>query len=562
MYSSSIQRLFHTPAVKSFFFIACLMLAVGIQFRAQLHNGFSMLYGDSYDATIVTTILEHWFNVFRGLSHWSEANYFYPLKNTLGQTDGYFLVGVLYTPFRLLGFDPYLSSELSNITLRCIGFCSFYLLCTRMFRLSHGWALLAGMLFVLSNNLTVHGQRVQLATVSLAPIMGWLLWRTFDALRTDSTRCLLGFGSLSAMFLGAWSITCFYITWFFIYFTVFLLFFAFCLGGRDNRQWIFQQVRRQWLALIVVIVVTAVSLYPLLSVYLTKAAETGMRPYESAFGFTVGWQGIIQTGTENFMFGSLYKGVLMILSPSYVPNGEYYNTGIAPILFAVFCVGVFHIFRTSNSAGQPFNSSQLMWRAMALATITTWLGILRVGDYSAWYLLYTFFPGAKALNVVAAYQLFLSIPVIIIAVRYLQSIGNRTPRALLALMLILLCVEELNHAYIILDRKHELQKVTVAQPPSECSTFFATQWANQETLTPMPAWINNYYAHNVAAMMIAELTNLPTVNGMASFNPKGWDFASPQKPDYEQRVRAFTDSHQLTKVCRLDLETKRWSMAW
>lgn len=558
MYSSSTQDLFKIPAIKYALFIVCLILAVGLQFRAQLHNGFMTLYGDSYDATIVTTILEHWFNVFRGYSHWSETNYFYPLKNTLGQTDGYFLVGILYTPFRLMGFDPYLSSELSNVILRCIGFCSFYLLCARMFRLTHGWALVAAVLFVLSNNLTVHGQRVQLATVSLAPIMGWLLWRTFEAMRADSNKQLLLFGGLSAVFLGVWSITCFYITWFFIYFATFFLIFAFFMSGRDNRRWLTRQVKRQWLALLSVIVITAFALYPLLSVYLSKAAETGMRPYASALSFTVGWQGIIQTGTENFMFGELYKRALGIISPSYTPNGEYYNTGIAPVLFFLFVCGAVRIFRE-----KPAAPSQMLWRPLILATVITWLGILNIGGHSAWYLLYLFFPGAKALNVVGAYQLFLSIPVTIIAIRYLQSVSLAIPKGVIVLLVGLLGAEELNQAYITLDRQHELQKVTVKQqPPAECSSFFATKWANQETMTPMPAWINNWYGHNVAAMMIAELTHLPTVNGMASFNPKGWDFASPEKPDYEQRVKAFTDSHQLTNVCRFDLETRQWSMAW
>lgn len=558
MHLSKTQRFFHNPAIKTILFLACLILAVAVQFRAQLANGFTTLYGDSYDATIVTVILEHWFSVFRGLAHWSETNYFYPLNNTLGQTDGYFLVGILYTPFRLAGLDPYVSSEWANMVLRGIGFCSFYLLCARMFKFTFGWALLAAVLFVLSNNLTVHGQRVQLATVSLAPILGWLLWRTFEALRDDDSKRVLICGGLGGMFLGAWSITCFYITWFFIYFTTFFLIIAFCLSGRQNRQWVVGLVKRQWLALLGVALITAASLYPLLSVYLAKAAETGMRPYESAFSFTVGWQGIIQTGTENFMFGEVYKRILGYLSPGYVPNGEYYNTGISPLLFAIFAIGVIGIWR-EKAGPAPFTA----WRPFALATVITWLGILHVGSYSAWYLLYHLFPGARALNVVGAYQLFLSLPVIIIALHYLRSVNHLTPRSIVVLLVGLLCVEELNQGYISLNRHAELEKVTVSEPPPhDCTTFFATQWPNQSTMTPMPAWINNWYGHNVAAMMIAELTHLPTVNGMASFNPKGWDFASPDKPDYEQRVKSFTDSHGLKNVCRFDLATRKWSMAW
>ena len=49
---------------------------------------------------------------------------------------------------------------------------------------------------------------------------------------------------------------------------------------------------------------------------------------------------------------------------------------------------------------------------------------------------------------------------------------------------------------------------------------------------------------------------------MASFNPKDWNFSYPNRPDYEQRIKQYSDAHKLTNVCKLDLKSKTWSLAW
>ncbi len=54
-----------------------LALVLFLQFRAQIFNGFSVLYGDRYDAAIMTTILEHWSNVLHGRAPWSQLYYFW-----------------------------------------------------------------------------------------------------------------------------------------------------------------------------------------------------------------------------------------------------------------------------------------------------------------------------------------------------------------------------------------------------------------------------------------------------------------------------------------------------
>jgi hypothetical protein len=60
-------------------------------------------------------------------------------------------------------------------------------------------------------------------------------------------------------------------------------------------------------------------------------------------------------------------------------------------------------------------------------------------------------------------------------------------------------------------------------------------------------------------MLIAESIHLPTINGYATFLPPGWNFDDPTRPDYLQRVLAYSQGHKLRGLCELDLETLRWS---
>lgn len=104
------------------------------------------------------------------------------------------------------------------------------------------------------------------------------------------------------------------------------------------------------------------------------------------------------------------------------------------------------------------------------------------------------FPGAKALRIVAAYQIFLTLPVIVIGIYYFSSVSHKMPPAILFLLVSLLCIEELNIGNTGLIRAVELKRVSLRdQPPQQCSSFFVTGWPNQSRVTAYPDWINNLY---------------------------------------------------------------------
>lgn len=534
-------------------FSVFLAVCMGLVARYQLMNGFTILPGDRFDLVISTTILEHWYHVFTGHAEWSQVGYFHPYTRTIAQTDAYFLVGVAYFPFRLLGLDPFLAAEFANFALRSIGFLGFYLLLRRVFSFSFYWALLGAGLFILSNGMVAHSSRIQLTSLSFAPVLCLLLWNAVQAFLAGEIARFRRNGLAASALYGAWCLTCFYMSWFFTYFFVVAIVVMFLWAGREVRAQLGQRLKAHYGSVLLVLAGTALAMAPFVYAFLPKSREVGVRTYETVKVHTIPWQNILQVGNDNLMFGRFYNSLLSVISPSYTPVGEYATVGFAPILFVLFVAGCIQLLRKAN------RKAMVVLPAVALATLLTWGLALRVGEHSGWYLVYLLFPGAKALNVVAAYQFFLSLPVVLIAVGYLSTQRMGAPIALV--LAALLVGEELTRPYINLDRHAEIARAAMPHaPPTDCKAFYVSGWDPKDALGGFPEEVTSMYAHNVSAMLIAQAARIPTINGVASFNPKDWNFNAPNRADYDARVFDYARKHDVRGLCKLDLNSKQWSV--
>lgn len=529
------------------FCLVCLAL-VG---RYQLLNGFTILPGDRYDVVISTTILEHWYLFFTGQAEWSQVNYFYPYARTIAQTDAYFLIGIAYFPFRLIGLDPFLAAEFANFAVRACGFAFMYLLARRVFSLSFYWALLAAGLFTLSSSLASHSSRIQMVALAFAPLLSLLLWAAIKAFMESDLKRFRRNGVAAGLLYGAWCLTCFYVAWFFTYLFTFTAVAMLIWAGAAVRRQFGRQLVAQYRSVLVVFAGTALGMAPFVYAFLPKSREVGVRAYDSVLGNTIPWQDVLQVGSDNFMFGRLYNSLLSVISPSYAPVGEYATTGFAPILFVLFVAGCIQAIR------HGCRKELVILPSLALATLLTWGLALRVDGHSGWFFVYHLFPGAKALNVVAAYQFVLALPVVLIAIRYLSTQRIGTPIALL--LGALLMAEELTKPYLNLDRHAEIARLALPNAaPAQCKVFYVSGWEGQDTLGGFPESINNAYAHNVTAMILAQSLGIPTINGIASFSPKDWNFGLPNREDYDDRVFTYARKHGVRNLCKLDLNNRTW----
>jgi hypothetical protein len=538
------------------FFVAVLVAVNLVFFRLQILNGFSVLFSDRNDGVIEDAILEHWYNVIRGLAAWSEVNYFYPHDKTLGYTDGFFLFGLLHAIFRSFGLDPLLSSELVNVVVKNIGFAAFFVASRRTLGLSFGWALFGAALFTLSHSSFLQAGHAQLLSVSFVPLMVVLIWESYDALRASRRLKLLIVGCLAGVFFAAWLLTAFYMAWFFAFFGVFLLATLLVMGGKPALDMLKLAMRDNRKPLLIIGAVTAASLVPFLIVYLPKSNETGMRAFGQVLGSTLAIKDIVNVGADNFMFGRLYTAAVKALCPACDVGFGELTTGITPLLLVLLGCCVAWLWRAERSP-----DGRALLRGIALATLITWVLCLHVRNISGWYLVYHLFPGAKGLRVVSRYQIFLMAPIVALVVCYLAALAQRISRPIIIALCALLLLGELDSGAsetVALERGPENERIAASAPPRECHSFFVSSARDQDS----SSLVNAVYPHNVDAMMIAELVNLPTINGFASFNPPGWDLAYPNNADYLGRIEKYAAQHKLTGLCRLDLTTMLWQVNW
>lgn len=536
-------------------FLAVLILVDAAFFRIQIGDGFSRVFGEpGADGIIEDALVEHWNNVIRGLSSWSEPDYFLPYRNTLGYNDGYFLYGMIGSVFRTIGFDPFLSSELVNVTIKTIGFIAFFAASRRMLKLSFGWSIFAAALFSLSHSSFLQAGHAQLLTVSFVPLLALLIWESLSHLRDADQRKLIAYGTASGALFAAWAFTAFYMAWFFVYMLVFFSIMMFLIDRASFLDTIRFAMRERKAALAVIGAVTAIVLAPFLFIYLSIGHVTGMHRFHEVRAYLLGPTDIFNVGTGNLLFGSLYAKTMHLLYPApYLYRSEA-TTGFTPIILILLVCAFVWLARGRERSSRP-----ALLVAMALATIVTWIFCFHIRQITGWHPIYVLFPGAKGVRVISRYQTFLMAPVVALVVCYLAHLSRRTAKPVVLAISALLLAGEIDLSTPgMFDRKAEIAQTTVDAPPAECRSFFVTAMPDQVSDSLLLA----FYPHNVRAMMIAELDHIPTINGYATFRVPDWDFGYPDRMDYTERVAAYAERHSLVGLCRLNLATKRWEPNW
>ncbi len=526
-----------------------LVLCIAIFFRSQLLDGFTLLLGDRHDAVIELSILEHWRNVLRGTADWTRTAYFHPVPGTLGYNDGYLLFGLPYALWRALGADPFLAGEMANMTLRAAGFLGAHWAARRVFGLAWPWALLAAALFTLANNLAIRGSHAQLFGVSLTPLLVVAAQGAIAALLAGRRRALLGWGAGFVVGFAAWLMSGFYMAWYAVFFAAILAPAWLVVAGGDQRRALLGALRAQWVPLAAIAALAILTNLPFLAIYLPKAAETGMHPWSMVAQNLPVPLDMIHVGQQNLVWGWL----VVALRPD-LPFWTERMTGLPPGLLLVFAASLVWLAR----GGARVDPSGIR-RAVAIATVVTWVLTLRFGEHSLWWLVFQGFPGARAARVVVRYQIFLALPVTLLAVAWLAQAAPRWPRPAMVAVLALLLVEQLNaYSPTFLDRPLEAGRLArVPPPPAACRAFYVTA---ARTESRFGEEVDNVYNHNTEAMLIAAVIGLPTINGISTFNPPGWPDGLPGTAEYQAGVRAWTVRHGLTGLCGLDLRRFTWSL--
>lgn len=538
--------------INSIAFLLVGAITILLAYRQLIFNSFAELPGDRYDMVIMSAILEHWHNVWSGSSVWHNVGYFYPYSRTIAQTDGYFLTGFIYSLVRLFVNDIFISVAFTMIVLSCIGYISMFYLIRRVLLFRFETSLLMSCVFVLLSSLVGHNQRLQLMSVYFLPMLTCFLINYLHAVSLrEKAFSKTMIGCFFGLFYGALTITCFYIAWFYALFlmVVFLVFSIF----KPNLvfTWLKNFISLKSSSFLVVIVFLS-SLMPFVWAYYPKSLEVGVRLYSSVSVNLIAPMELIQVGYDNYLYGGLLRRVFQLFYPGYQPWSEYYNVGFSPLIFGLFIVSFFSFIK-----GKEIGSN-ILYLLVATSTLISCFLVVKFSGFSPWYYIYSFIPGAKALNAVSVFLMVLSLPVLVVVGKYIDS--QKFSMSFMLVFSALLIVGELTKPYIHFDRKIEESRISnIPNPPATCRVFYVSAYDKQMTVPGFPEWVNSMYAHNVTAMIIAQVIKLPTLNGVASFNPPDWNFAAPWDNGYDARIFRYANKHGIENLCKFDLNTKTWS---
>ncbi|EEF25080.1 conserved hypothetical protein, partial [Ricinus communis] len=320
------------------------LLVVCVFFRQQLLNHFAYLSGDRYDGVIQVALLEHWYNVFTGWSHWNSPNYFYPYPKTLGYNEGLFLYGLIYTVFRVCAIEPFAANELVNMVIKAIGFFGFLAAAQRMLKLPFAWALLGAAVFTLSNNSFMQLSHAQLLSVAFAPAQALLLYHTLQALLTLQSKRLFKFGSLTVLLFAAWMMTCLYTAWFFATFTLIVLATQLVLIGRFGIRQLADAVLASKGTLLGIAAVAAIALLPFVSVYVAGGGVAKQRTWAEILYYIPTLFDSFNVGPDNLLFGKKIQALHAGCQMCELGTGER-EAGLSPILLVLAGLCVLAIFK-------------------------------------------------------------------------------------------------------------------------------------------------------------------------------------------------------------------------
>ena len=333
--------------------------------------------------------------------------------------------------------------------------------------------------------------------MAYVPLISYLAYTAIHEFIIGNNRRFRNFGLMAAILFGALCITSFYVAWFYAYFVLALILIFVVAIGAKGRQELFVQIRRSFMSVSIVVMAGVCALLPFIWAYYPKSLEVGTRSYEGVVRNTIPLEDVLQVGGGNLLFGRFYKELLSYASPAYSPQHEYSYTGFALPIFFLFIFGVFEAVKKRQAI-----QNGLLISSIGIATVATWITALNIRGVSLWFIIFHAVPGAKALNMVAAFQIFLVFPVTLVSIWFLSRQNLRLSLALLVVGVLFL--GELTTPYLKLDRNIELNRISgVTLPPKECKVFYVDGWRNQENIPGFSESINGHYAHNVTAMLIA-----------------------------------------------------------
>ena len=527
-------------------------------FRREVFSGFTQVTGGGEDLRILVAMLEHWYRVVTGGEAVRDPLFFFPTKGVLGFTDAYVVHALFYVVFRALGADIFQAFQFTIMALKLVGGMSMYLLLRHGLRLRLAAALFGCVVFLLWNAALLTVGHGQFFAIGLLPAILYCLLLAWETRRLAP---VFGFGVLYCLLL----LSSYNLGWYFaLSAAVAVPLIALVAGLRQGWGMVFAELGRDWRFFGALLVIPAICLVPFLAIYLPAAQQTGPSDFAQAVlpSMPAAYD-IVNLGRDNLLWGRILTAVFR--HGFERPMQWELTKGAGPLAF--LCVAGVALWWTGGLK-RADRKSVIGW-LVAATILVMWAISFKAGaHYLPWRVVYQYFPGGRAIRAIGRMYLFLAvyfIPVMAIAVD--RCLAGRRGKTLGGALIAVLLLEQLNLATVTFDHKVELAWLQrVPPPPAACGVFFVSgrsprPWVAADDPIMIASLLNEIYPPQVDAMLIAELTGVPTINGYSSVFPPGFSHWNSSRPEYRQQVADWFTAHPVDRqICDLDLTQAVWRL--
>jgi hypothetical protein len=550
----------------------CLGIAGTLQYHlAQFSSGFDTFFGDRGDPRGVVFFCEHWYQSFLGKANLLSPGLFYPTKGTLAYSD--LLVGyaIPYSLLRGLGFGMFSATEIVIISIVFLSYLTCFILLNRALRFKVLPSCAGAMFFAFSSPKFFQLIHLQLQFVVCLPLIFLFVILFVQQSATLTQKRAFALLSLSGLALNIQLLTAVYPGWFFSFWC--FLFLILTLLFQRSRRFTFLLVRKFWPAMSAAMVTFVLGAIPFMLVYFPRANAQNWYTYSNVKEMIPEWWSLLSMGDGNYLWGWLASIVRPKPAPVYsaeLTAGIGVFASLTWIGITIF--GFWTVVKTLRSRSEEKGSEDLLetrrvylffLALMILSTALFYCIGMKYGDgHSPWTLVYHFFPGAKAIRAMSRYVIFLTLPMAVgftfvldYAVKRVLARQHSLARSALMFGLIALAALGVFEQFGIFkvggtgfSKRAETAYLSAmaAKLDANCSVFY---------VAARPDDIHGVAEYQYDAMMIAAMTQIPTLNGSSSQFPPDWfGLYQVKDPAYEANVRKWIERNEIKgNVCRLEL---------
>ncbi|MGP8124151.1 MAG: hypothetical protein ACLP8B_26985 [Xanthobacteraceae bacterium] len=528
---------------------AIWIAAAAVFFRDFLLSRFDSIAGDSGDARLDIFVRENFYRFLRGAAEFASPPMFYPVKDTLGYSDGYLLDSLVYVPLRMLGTDPFWSFEAVCIALSLVGFISFNVLVVRYGGARQPLAAISAVLFSFSNALFYKIGHPQLLEVNVTPIVAILV---FEAARRNGERLsrIAVPGFLGGCILALLFSTGYYVACFFTLILALTLAANLMISNGVRLQGYLAPLRAYWRTGVVFLVGFAVGIIPFVRMYAPILAEHPGRPFSEYLFYAPYLSDIVNVSHFNLVWGSTLNA---LIARDHLVMGEV-ALAVTPIVLTTYLVCIFHVWRGRLLAAPQDRGLRTLILGSFVTLAVLWTTTVRVDGFSLFWLEWHLIPGASAIRTGGRFLIIASVvvtAVVAICLARLLDSPALPGRKFAIWALVLLCVAE----QVNVKTNHNLSRArqiafleSISRPPTGCRSFLLATDASKPKIE-----------QQVDAMLIAQRAGVPTLNGYSGWIPTGWTLFEINKHSYQSNAWDWAEDHGITEgLCDYNVATREW----